>query len=258
MVDIIHNLPAEDYYGKPLHFGMSQLLDFDKLGPRAFHDLHHEPVEPANDDDAPALRLGRAYHTYILEGQEEFENGWIVVDKKPQAGSKYYDEWKEMVQNNWFTRDEMDLILRMHDALINNPLAASILDGIEPEVTLREEKIGWTFQCRLDGLTESNIIELKGCADIDRFRYDFKTYGYDRKAAAYIDMCRKAGLAQEYIIVCVEKTQFPRVQCFRVGESTLARCSTLNEQLFRDVTTAINLDEWPRELVHRPITTLGE
>jgi hypothetical protein len=258
MIDIIHNLPAEDYYGKPLHYGMSQLLDFEKWGPLAFRDLHHEPVEPANDDDAPALRLGRAYHTYILEGQEEFENGWIVVNKKPKAGSKAYDEWKEMVQNNWVTRDEMDLILRMHDALINNPLAASILDGIEPEVTLREEKIGWTFQSRLDGLSETYIVELKGCGDIDRFRYDFHKYSYDRKAAAYIDMCRKAGLAQEYIIVCVEKTQFPRVQCFRVGESTLAKCSTLNEQLFRDVTTAINLDEWPRELVYRPITTLGE
>ena len=264
-VKTLYDLPEDEYHGIAGHYGMSSLLDFETKGPRAFRDLHHEPVEQDDSKPSDALRLGRAYHCYILEGEEAFEDRFMVGgpkgdDGKPLAPqSKAYREWKANIGGNYVTDAEMGLITRMYDAVMNDPTSGPLLDDtMIPEVSLREARMGWTLQARMDGLTSRHIIELKGCADINRFHFDFKTFGYDRKAAAYIDLANRAGLKQEYIIIAVEKTAFPRVACFRVGSSTLMRCTALNNELFRNVTHCIQTDDWPVVLEPRPITTIGE
>jgi len=262
-VEVVFDLPPEWYYRQPMTFGMSQMLDFEKHGPAYFAE-QYVPYRESDEKDSTALRFGRAAHCLLLEGEsvfaDQFEVGGPINEKTGKvygATSDPYKKWVAKCGGNYVTAQEYDMIRHMGEALRANEVSAPYLDSItDVEVTFREEMIGWGAQCRFDAIGDNNLFELKTCADLDRFKWDFKNYKYDRKAAFYVDMARRAGYDREYIIIAVEKHTHPRIQCFRVAPETITNGIMLNEQLKARITHCINTDEWPLQDAVRPIETL--
>ena len=260
---VLRALPANEYYGQDHHFGMSQLLDFEKNGPQFFM-RNYVPYAPS-PSESPAFRFGRAAHCYILEGEEAFADEWVVsegptnakTDKPFGPDTKVYAEWKKSIGKPVLPPEEMDTIEAMRDHLLADSITGPILRDIkDSEVTLREERIGWWSQCRLDAVTTDHIVEFKTTSDLEGFERDFWRYQYDRKAAFYADMANRGGYQQAYTIIACEKSMTPRVRAFTVDPSVLIEGTYKNEQLFSAVTKCLNEDSWPLQYRTYPIKTI--
>ena len=105
----------------------------------------------------------------------------------------------------------------MSEAVHAHKLAANIISQGMAEMTVRAEWSGEKVQSRLDWLdVELNVlVDLKTCADLDRFRFDIRDFGYVHQMAFYHNALKLAGHDTEgmrHYLIAVEKKE-----PFRVG-----------------------------------------
>lgn len=118
----------------------------------AFHPLNPDRWE---EDDKPALRLGRAMAAYVEGGPEEVEKFFRVLPadkpKRPtpqqiaaydenratEVGAKSVEFWRAVEKDprDILTESEWDMIHNMGKVLARDPAASAALGG-EPEVTM--------------------------------------------------------------------------------------------------------------------------
>lgn len=124
--------------------------------------LEHPPEE------TPAMRLGRAIHTAVLE-PDAFPLEYVVYDGPRRAGA----EWQEFALVNAartiLKRDEYETALDVRDAVLGHKLAARLLRRGRTEVTLQWVDPETRIRCkgRLDHLRGDVLTELKSSKDIE-------------------------------------------------------------------------------------------
>jgi hypothetical protein len=126
----------------------------------AFHQLNPRRFERPETD---ALRLGRAMAAFVEGGKSGLEQHFAVLPadkprrptaqqldaydkgKATEAGKHSVEFWRDvdLDPRDYITQQEMDLLLDMGAALMDDPAASAVMEGI-PEVTMawRDEQTG--------------------------------------------------------------------------------------------------------------------
>lgn len=248
------DIPADEYHAatKANEYTTSHRLHLFRKCPALYKKtIDGEIVE----GDTAAFALGRATHTYIIEGAAKFAAENIVSDgpTNEKTGKPYgkltkaYAEWAAEQTKPVISTEDFGIIEKMSAAVHAHATAADILSSGFAEATVRAEWKGEPIQARLDWFDPERrvLADLKTCADLDRFDYDMRDYGYIAQLAFYAYAIELAGgpnlINTKAFLIAVEKKEPFRVAVYNVVASTLedAHLHHMGNEIWRNDNTAM-------------------
>lgn len=159
----------------------------------------HFKYSMENPEDSQSLAFGRALHKYILE-KDDFHNDFIIlpeINRRTKAGKEEYERYQAEAfesERELVSREDMSVIIAMHDAVMAHPLAKQLLTGVhEKDFFWTDDMTGEKCKCRPDCLTEYDgknyIVDYKStdsCED-GHFERSCRKYGYKFQAGMYTE-----------------------------------------------------------------------
>jgi hypothetical protein len=243
--------PANEYHAKAGQFLSShQLIDFMSC-PWLYRKKQLGMVQ---DEDSPALLLGRATHTRILEGRDALEGQFALggpINPRTQkpfgSGTKAFLEWAEAQGKPVLSHENLELIEQMACGVAMNDEAVDLLLYGRSEGVLRAEYCDTPCQVRLDWVhPHRGIVDLKTTADLTWFENEAKRRRYHHQMAFYQAVL--AQVIQQAVpvhLIAVEKIEPYRCGVWRVGDNTLAIARQENEDAIARLRRAWEIDAFP-------------
>lgn len=190
---------------------------------RAIRSYEHFEARTSPNPNAPALRMGSAFHCLCLEPWKFSKEFAVepVVNKRTKEGKRQIEEFKE--ENHGKTilsKDEIEECVKWSrsalshkiDFLKGNVSINATLKEIResgdwaPEVSFFGEIDGLKCKCRADLIKNDGkvIIDLKSARDVssDKWAYSAVDYGLDIQAVHYMALTG----ASVMLFLCVEKS----------------------------------------------------
>ncbi len=257
-------IPAEEYHAatKENKYTTSHRLNLFRRCPALYHKyITSEIVE----GDTAAFQMGRAVHVLTLE-PGNFDKEYLVADGpiNPKTGNPYgretkaFKEWADVQTLPVIGTEEHALMKKLADAVHAHEIAADILKAGIAEATVRAVWDGEPVQARLDWIDPERgiIADLKTCADVDRFPFDVRDFGYVTQLAFYKRVLELAGYdgpdLRAYLIA-VEKREPFRVAVVELYPMTLEDGNTAeaskygvgNNLVMSELLTCRAKNEWP-------------
>jgi hypothetical protein len=199
---------------------------------------------PEPEEEKRHFVFGRALHTYVLEGGDEFMRRFAVapagLDKRYKKDKDKHARFVEEATGKGIIQHADYVAIRgMRDGIYNHPTASEWLDGGYAEQTMVWDAVNYDgsplgIRCkgRLDWLpsaVDGMIVDIKTTRSADRrmFGYSVRNYGYLRQAAMYL-----AGASlllnkpfDKFGFIAVELLPPYRCECYTLT----APCDALNE-----------------------------
>jgi hypothetical protein len=181
--------------------------------------------------ETAALTFGRAYHSFVLDGQESFYKDFAVspqCDRRTKEGKATYALFcEESAGKTVIDQIDMETVEAMYGALAIHPIASKLLlDGrSEMSVFWTDEETGLPCKCRPDKIPDGDhgvILDLKTVrsAEIHAFTSACMTYGYAREAGMYIEGFNAVSSAKvdAFVFIAQEKDAPYRVEVFTMED----------------------------------------
>lgn len=173
--------------------------------------------------DTPAMLMGRAVHTSVLE-PDRFPLLYAVWRGGRRQGNAYA-EWAAMEKDGGrdiLTESEYDNCIAVRNAVRNDPAAAAVLATVtdyEQRIEWQDEITGLYCSGRVDALAPGRVVELKTTSDIRPrvFAAHAARMFYHAQAAMYVD----GSGSDNAVIIAVEQKPPHAVQVFWVSELAL-------------------------------------
>ena len=262
------DIPADEYHAatKRGEYLTSHRLAIFRKCPAEFRKVETGEIV---EGDTRAFALGAATHTAVIE-PDKFAAEYLVADgpTNPKTGkaygkdSKAYLDWEAAQEKKVVATADAELITKMRDAVRAHEAAADILSAGFAEGTIRTDWCGMPVQARLDWYDpERNLIaDLKTCADIDRFFFDLRDFGYVYQLAFYAKLVHKARGKKEMslpdcFLIAVEKKEPFRVQVIHPFEMTITDALQFKvadggrridcETMMAELAECRRTDKWP-------------
>lgn len=219
----METMTNEAYHADTQRIGKSG-LDLIARSPAHYWAKYLDPLR-VREEPTPALLLGTAVHTAILE-PHEFEKNYFVLDDTAiciEIGgtapklTKRYKEWKadamaEHVGKTLLSADDHVTCLRMRDSVHRHQAAKVLLqDGVA------EQTIHWTDPqtnalCKMrpdwDSSNTGYVVDIKTTQDASAagFGKSVINYRYDVQSAWYMDGFAAVGKPKDgFAFIAVEK-----------------------------------------------------
>lgn len=182
----------------------SQLSEFAK-SPAHYLALKEQGYKP----DTPAQRIGRIFHSWILDGVEP-----VVapkVDRRTKAGREAYSDFvSENKGKEVITQDEQETMLAMVEAIRSHSVAGPLLSGglAEQSLWFTNQETGLLCKCRPDYLNGDTVVDLKTAVDAgkDGFARAVFNYRYYIQNAFYMDGISSVDSSfKRFVFVVIEK-----------------------------------------------------
>ena len=160
--------------------------------------------------DTPAMLLGRATHTAVLE-PDKFPLEYAVYRGEARRGKDWLTFKAANSDKDILKADEYDKCLAIRDAVRKDPVAGPLFEETgDAEVTIIAVLNGVLCKGRIDWATELLSVDLKTTATIDSggapgsFAYDAAKRNYHGQFAFYHDLRARAGEVAGFAAVVVE------------------------------------------------------
>lgn len=186
----------------PLHY-WARYLDPDRVAP--------EPT--------PAMRLGTALHTYVLELSRWDEQIAVAPDDINRRTKEGREQWAAFEaaakRKTVITADDAEQVQAMSRAVFRHPAAAMLLGlpgKAETTHMWTDASTGLECKCRPDWLTDdgSIVVDLKTTKDASPrgFKQSVVNFAYHKQAAWYLEGLQQATgrRPDQFIFICVEST----------------------------------------------------
>lgn len=242
---------AEEYHAKAGEFLSShQLIDFMQC-PWLYRKKQIGLIE---DEDTPAMLIGRATHTRILEGRDAYEAEFAfggpinpTTGRPFGATSKKFAAWVAEQGKPVLTNDQAELIEQMAAGVAMNDEAIDLLLYGRAEGVVRVDYCGVACQIRIDWVhPHRGIVDLKTTKDLTWFENDARRRRYHNQVAFYQSVLAEAiGEHVPVYLVAVEKKEPFRCGVWRVSDDTLAIARQENEAAIRRLRRAGEIDAFP-------------
>ena len=242
---------SEEYHAKSsVYLSSHQLLDFITC-PWLYRKKQLGLIE---DTDTPAMLLGRATHTRILEGSDAYKTSYALggpinpsTQKPFGANTKAFAEWAEAQGKPVLSQDQVELIEKMATGVAMNSEAIDLLLYGRPEGVVRAEYCGTPCQVRIDWThPHRGIVDFKTTADLTWFENDAKRRRYHNQLAFYQSvMAEVIGEKIPVYLIGVEKIEPYRCGLWSISDQTLEVAQRENEAAIRRLTHCHESDHWP-------------
>lgn len=255
-IALFEHEPADVYHANAANFLSSHRLAEFRRCPLLYH---WKQTGLAKDEDRPAYLLGRAAHTLILEGREQFlaeyAIGGPVNEKTGQpfgTTTKAFAEWAAAQGKPVITSDQAALCEQMAAGVLSHELARQLLSKGIAEGVVRAQWHGVPCQIRPDFFSQfpgAAIVDLKTADDLTWFEADARRYGYPHQLAFYRSVLAAAAQVDPrelpVHLIAVEKKEPFRAGVWRLGEDVLALAQKENEEAVKRLRTCRESAFWP-------------
>ena len=210
--------------------------------------LHYQHALTVPRADTPAMRLGRAIHTAVLE-PDLFPVHWTLYDGR-RAGNVWAEFAAVNADKGILTVEEYDTVLAIRDAVHRHKVARRLLRYGKSEVTLRWVDPVTRIRCkaRLDHLRGDALTDLKSTKDIDNRTFGrlAANMGYAGQLAFYrLGLLATGHELAPVRIVAVESVAPHDVAVFTVDEDVLEAGVMEVRRLLHMVKTCRSRRRWP-------------
>ena len=203
--------PDEAYHATPA-VSKSKLDDFIHL-PAYYYGRHISRTIAR--EEAKEFDIGKAVHALALEGIDAYAARFCLapegIDRRTKAGKEAWAAFQaEHAGKIALEPEDAQIVTACHATILEHPLAAALLRGIEPEVGWRVDAGPFLLQCRTDAFGRASaelcalmaaqgiemqpgepyIADIKttgelGLADLREWKRKFVAYGYHRQGPFY-------------------------------------------------------------------------
>jgi len=187
-------------------------------------------------EPTPAMRLGTAVHTLILE-PHKFEEEIAVMpkfDKRTTVGKKAIEEWEsENTGKCIIDAFQYERAKQIAESVREHPFFVERMDNGIAETTLLWEQYGVQCKARLDYRKGNTIFDIKTCQDAspEGFAKQIANFQYHIQAAHYsMGWRRVSGERLERFVFVAVESDFPHM----VGIYTLDRNSLTAGQMMME------------------------
>lgn len=225
----------------PLHY-WARFLDPDRVWP--------EPT--------PAMRLGTALHTHVLELSKWDEQIAVApsdINRRTKEGREQWAAFEAAAKRKTvITADDAEQVMAMGRAVMRHPAAAMLLGlpgKAETTHMWTDASTGLECKCRPDWLTDdgSIVVDLKTTknASIQGFKRSIADYRYHVQAGWYLHGIEQATgrRPDQFIFICVESTAPYAVAVYAADAEMIERG---HDQAMRDLAKLAvckAADHWP-------------
>lgn len=219
--------PADEYHAKARKYLSSHQLGEFRKCPQLYH---RRKLGLIPDEDRPAFLFGRALHTLVLEGQEQFDADFSVGGPiNPKTGQVYgantkaFREWADAQDRDILTDAQFAVMTRVANSVRAHELASDLLSTGLPERVVRAEYCAVPCQIRMDWYDPFRcLIDLKTCDDLTWFESDAKRFGYLHQLAFYRAVLGEVvGVKMPVFLIGVEKREPFRCGVWQVARDLL-------------------------------------
>lgn len=206
----------------------------------------------------PALRLGRAAHSAVLE-PDLFTGQYVRGIEGDRRTKAVKEEWAALEAAypgaEILSPKDYDTVAAMRDRVWEHPAASALLSGEgDAELSMTWEDPGTGVLCKarwdrhspeIDG---GAIVDYKTCQDASppAFERAIFNFGYFRQGAFYLRGARARKLPiRHFVIVAQEKAPPYAVAVYRLSAPTLDGGNELIDTLLARYAECIRSDEWP-------------
>jgi exodeoxyribonuclease VIII len=219
------------------------------------------------DTDSNGKMLGRALHTYLLEGPEVYADSVTIVECTTRTTKIYkevVEEKEAAAKKNGTERptiilaNEHELVEELYEALMMHPLFAELYRyRTESEVVAMwiDPVTGLPCKCRIDMLTRHGgninapfvLVDVKTTASIKTFLREFMSYGYHRQSLFYTNGYMAAGghPVNRFLFAVVAKDGAHQVGIYEIGEHKTALAESEIASLLRQTKECMEWELFP-------------
>lgn len=264
---IHNNLTSEQYHSDKESLSRSALLDFKK-SPRKYWAKHLNPERPI-EEPKPAMILGTAFHTLILE-PHLFEEQYFTLPEKvllKDVGRELYDEYKKIEKEAEETKkcvlswNTMEQLRCMQASLFANIKAKELIENAvyESSYFWKDLHSGLILKSRPDIIKGSIYIDLKTIEDAspENYQREMVKCGYHIQGAmvrdGYFELTGEK--IEACINLCVEKTYPYSIGIYIIDELAIEAGHCEYKQLALDLKHAIahnTFDDYPIQTIGLP------
>lgn len=250
-LDVLSSEPADAYHAKAGEYLSShQLIDFMTC-PWLYRKKQLGLIQ---DEDTPALLIGRATHCRILEGRDAYEAQFALGGPINKTTGKPYGKdtqafrgWAEEQGKPGVHHDDLALIENLASGVAMNDEAVDLLLYGRSEGVVRTSYCQTPCQVRLDWVhPHRGIVDLKTTADLSWFENEVKRRRYHHQLAFYQAVLAEViGERVPVYLVAVEKAEPFRCGVWRISDDTLAVARQENEAAIGRLRRAWEIDAFP-------------
>lgn len=249
---ILENVSDEDY-------NLLQGLRATVLKQFARTPLHGYYAENHPTKSTPALVLGRALHTLVLQ-PKVFDQQYYVLTEKldmrfKESKAILADIELKYAKDCILKLDDYERIKAMAGAVYGHKLARKLLESATAvESTLVWNEAGLLNKARLDGVNKSLrcVFDLKSCQDarLIPFSRDMSKYSYHLQAAHYFAGANEVKLGgehefEEFYFIAVESKAPYCCAVYLLNLETLMLAKTQREDLMIKYKQCKEQNKWP-------------
>lgn len=222
---------------------------------------HYMAAMTAAREPTPAMVMGSAFHTAVLE-PEKFDEMYCIapegIDRRTKAGKEAWAAFEfENAGKDVLKADVMEAISGMKSAVLAHPLARPLVQGGRAELSVYWQSSiveGVLSKCRPDFVKDLEddryvLVDLKSTEDARPWAFERSawSYRYHVQAAYYWDGCTDAfGHAPDtFVFIAVEKAPPYAVAIY---EASMEMLNAGREEYYRNLRVykeCLDTGEWP-------------
>ena len=244
----VPDLPAERYHAIE---ALSSTVARDLLSASPRHALHRKQ----HREETPAMRLGTALHSAVLEPERRMIAVAPDVDRRTKDGKAKYEEF--LLANAGkitLTADQGDLLAGMLCGIRRCKSALAMLEAAptrELSLFARDPSINVPLKARLDAIsvTEHFILDVKSTTE-EATEHEFKQAiakrGYGFQAAFYMHVAALLGYRVDaFVFVVVESKPPHECAVFMLQPEVIDLYMPQVTKVMRTYAQCVGKAEWP-------------
>lgn len=243
-------------------------LDYLDQSPRHLYLKCLDPKRKT-EEPTPAMRLGTALHTMILEPEKFFERYIVEPDDPPrrptsaQRGAKkpsedtlcaieFWDNFDQVASGREvLTTEQWAMCMRSQQAVRASPASKVLFSSGNPEVTLvwLDSETEVLCKARMDWYKPGVIVDLKttkSASPVD-FGKQVAQFDWHVQAAFYLDGIRTlTGTDHIFVFAALEKDEeHPLAAFYYASDASLERGREIYRKRLVQYAECLKNDEWP-------------
>jgi exodeoxyribonuclease VIII len=215
-------------------------------GWRTFEAEHVTKTAPRKE--TPAMALGSAVHTALLEPDRFAEEYVVCPEECSDRRTKAYKEWVASVDGAIvLTADDAATIDAIRESVRRDDFASKLLaaDGhVEKSLEWTEHDV--LCRMRFDKIAGPFCIDIKTCQDAtpEAFAKTIASYRYDLQASHYISGLREIDHIPRFVFVAVETCVPYRVRCFEMCDDDAYKADEDRVALLLEYRRRLESGDW--------------